>query len=38
MQVYDRTLSGLAMELEFSRIVNGKLIRTVKGRPVKLSE
>ena len=38
MQVYDRTLSGLGMELEFSRIVSGKLIRTVKGRLVKLSE
>ncbi len=38
MQVYDRTLSGLAMELEFSLIVSGKLIRTVKGQLVKLSK
>jgi hypothetical protein len=38
MQVYDRVLSGLGMKLTFSRIVNGKLIRTVKGQLTKFSE
>ena len=35
MQVYDRSLSGLGMKLSFSRIVNGKLIRSVKGQLTK---
>ncbi len=38
MQVYDRALSGLGMRLNFSRIVNGKLIRTVKGQLTKFSK
>ena len=38
MQVYDRTLSGLGMKLEFSRIINGKLIRSVKGQLTKFSQ
>ena len=38
MQVYDRSLSGLGMKLDFSRIVNGKLIRSVKGQLTKFSQ
>jgi hypothetical protein len=35
MQVYDRTLSGLGMELEFTRVEDGEPVRTAKGRLVK---
>ncbi len=35
MQVYNRTLSGLGMELEFTRVEDGEPVRTAKGRLVK---
>lgn len=35
MLVYDRTLSGSGMKLEFRRLVDGNLLRTVKGRLIK---
>lgn len=35
IQRYERTLSGLGMELTFTRIKDGEEVRTVKGRLVK---
>ncbi len=37
IQVYTRTLTGGFMLLEFTRIVEGKQVRTAKGRLVKIS-
>ena len=36
IQVYRRTLTGGFMELEFSRVVDGRQVRTAKGRLVKV--
>ncbi|SLN74664.1 hypothetical protein [Oceanibacterium hippocampi] len=38
MQVYDRTLSGLGMELEFRRIIDGETARTARGRLIKVAD
>jgi len=37
VQIYRRTLSGLGMELTFTRLVDGQPNRTVKGRLVKFA-
>ncbi len=36
-QVYKRTLNGMGMELDFSRIVDGEQVRTAKARLTKFS-
>ena len=38
MQIYDRTLSDLGMELEFTRLRDGEPVRTAKGRLIKYSD
>lgn len=38
MQTYDRTLSGLGMQLEFSRLVDGDVKRTVRGQLTKFAD
>ena len=38
MQVYDRTLSALGMNLEFIAFRNGESRRTAKGRLVKVAK
>jgi len=38
LQVYRRTLTGGFMELEFSRLMDGREVRTAKGRLVKVAE
>jgi hypothetical protein len=36
LQIYRRTITGGPMELEFTRIVNGRQVRTAKGRLIKV--
>jgi hypothetical protein len=36
LQVYRRTLNGAFMELEFTRVVDGRQTRTAKGRLIKI--
>ncbi len=38
MQTYDRTLTGFAMELTFSRVENGRAMRQVTGRLIKTAD
>ncbi len=38
MQTYDRTLTGLGMELTFSRIENGREMRQVTGKLIKTAD
>ena len=35
IQTYDRTLSGMGMELHFTRLRDGKLVRSVTGKLIK---
>ena len=37
MQIYRRSLSGTGMALEFTRIVDGEPVRSVKGRLIKVA-
>ena len=37
LQVYRRTLSGTGMTLEFRRVVDGELVRTVDGKLIKIA-
>jgi hypothetical protein len=38
LQIYERTLGGLGMELEFRRTVDGQAIRSARGRLIKFAE
>ena len=38
VQVYRRTITGGPMELEFTRIVDGRRVRTAKGRLIKVAD
>lgn len=38
MQIYNRTLSGLGMALEFTRLKDGEPVRTAKGRLIKYAD
>jgi len=38
MQIYRRTLSGLGMELEYTRLADGEPARTAKGRLIKVAK
>ena len=38
VQIYNRTLSGLGMELTFTRLIDGQQIRTAKGRLIKFAK
>jgi len=38
VQIYNRTLSGLGMELTFTRLIDGQQIRSVKGRLIKFAK
>ena len=37
LHVYRRTLSGTGMSLEFRRLVDGELVRTVDGKLIKFA-
>jgi hypothetical protein len=38
LQVYERTLTGLGMQLEYSRILDGETTRTVRGQLTKFAD
>jgi hypothetical protein len=38
VQVFRRTLSGIGMELDFRRVVDGEVVRTVSGKLIKIAK